>query len=130
MSPEVALFDACCTDAVGDVAAMADRVRILAGQFRLADVQAGHTGLVRLAGELRTLVALLQAMTALPGVDVARLTIDGANPDAQIARLGGWLTSLVSAQAEADWLTVADTLEYDLEPSLRALERKLAEGAA
>jgi len=125
-----AIFRACCGDAVGEVAAMADRVRALARQFRQSDVRSGHAGLARLAGDLRTLVTLLQSMTALPGVDPAWLTVDGASAQQQIARLGGWLGLLVSAQGEADWLTVADILEYDLEPALRGWAQKLGDGAA
>ena len=30
------------------------------------------------------------------------------------------LETLVSAQSTQDWLTVADVLEYDMEPELRA----------
>jgi hypothetical protein len=61
------------------------------------------------------------------GIAVERLTIDGVPPDEQMERLGAWLESLVSAQSSQDWLTVADVLEYDIEPILRAWRTRLEE---
>ena len=37
----------------------------------------------------------------------------------QIGTLAGVLDTLISAQASEDWVTVADILEYDLEPAIR-----------
>jgi len=42
-----------------------------------------------------------------------------------VETLGSWLESLVEAQAGQDWLTVADVLEFDLEPTLRAWMEQL-----
>lgn len=125
-----ALFKLCCADAESAVADIATRGRQLAAQFRLQDVHAGHRGLASLAEDLHGFLALLQAMLTAPGFEQDWLAIDGASAHEQIAQMGGWLESLVTAQERGDWLTVSDILEYDLAPALRRWNRKLHDVAA
>ena len=117
------------TEAGTAVALMADKVVRLAEMFRADDVKAANEGLTVLASELADLVAMIGIMQGPLAVDPARLVIDGLSPEDQIARLGTWLESLVSAQANQDWLTIADILEYEIEPLVRQWRDVLQECA-
>jgi hypothetical protein len=112
------------------VGQLAGKVSHMAGLFRGHELQEANGGLAVLAGELRDVVVMISVMQGPLGVEPDRLTIEGVSPDEQIARLGGWLESLVAAQGSDDWLTVADILEYDLEPVLRAWTGVLRDCAA
>jgi hypothetical protein len=103
-------------EAAAALALLGDKVPRLAELFRRHDLKPANEGLSVLASELGDLVAMIGVMQGPLAVDPARLVIDGVPPAEQIARLGSWLESLVAAQTSEDWLTIADILEYDLEP--------------
>ena len=109
---------------------MADRVLRISALLRGDDVQSGNAGLTDLAADLRGFATMLQAITESPGLERQWLATEPSGPREQLQLLGGWLGSLVSAQATADWLTVADLLEYDLDPALRRWDRQLHAFAA
>ena len=126
MNPEHAEFFA---EAGGALSLLAEKVLRLAELFRRQDLEPANAGLTMLSSELGDLVAMIGVMQGPLAVDPARLVLDGAAPDEQIARLGSWLESMVSAQESQDWLTVADILEYDLEPLVRGWRDILQECA-
>ena len=109
-------------EAIGQIA---DDVARVSALFRGNDVSAANQGLARLSGDLHTFTALVTTLRGPLGIPVERLTVDGVSPDEQIERLGAWLESLVAAQSSQDWLTVADILEYDIEPVLRGWRTRL-----
>jgi hypothetical protein len=113
------------TEASEAIGQIADEVMRVATMFRRHELAPANEGLARLSADLHTFVALMTTLQGPLGISVERLTIDGVSPDEQIARLGGWLESLIGAQASEDWLTVADILEYDIEPVLRAWRTRL-----
>jgi hypothetical protein len=116
-------------EAGGALALMTSKVSILADLFRRQELKDANEGLTTLASELRDLVVLIGVMQGPLEVEPARLVVDGVAPDDQIARLGGWLESLVTAQGNQDWVTVADILEHDLEPVVRGWTGVLQECA-
>jgi hypothetical protein len=104
----------------------ADEVARVSGLFRQDDVSPANEGLARLTGDLNTFAALVTTLRGPSvGIPSERLTIDGVSPEEQIERLAAWLESLIGAQSNQDWLTVADILEYDIEPVLRAWRTRL-----
>ena len=122
-----ALLRQSLTEAAVALAQVADDVTRVSTLFRGNDLAAANQGLARLSGDLHTFAALVTTLRGPLGIAVERLTIDGVPPDEQMERLGAWLESLISAQSSQDWLTVADVLEYDIEPILRAWRTRLEE---
>ncbi|HLG55909.1 MAG TPA: hypothetical protein VI485_11300 [Vicinamibacterales bacterium] len=107
-------------EASSGVLQLAERVSQLAGQFRSHDVKEANDGLALMTKDLGQFAAVVAALEGPLSIDPARLTVEGLSPDQQIARLANWLELLIEAQHGGDWLTIADILELDLEPLLRA----------
>jgi hypothetical protein len=121
-----AFLRSCLTDVIGPLEASADTVLTLAGLYRGHDLTRGHQGLTQLASDLRNLATLVAMLGGPIGIDLTAAGGDGVTADQQIEELESALDALVSAQAAEDWLTVADILEYDLEPLIRRWAAVLA----
>ena len=121
-----AFLRSCLGEAIGPLEALADTVRTLAEIYRGHDVTRGHQGLTQLASDLRNLATLVAMLGGPIGIDLTAAGGDGQTADQQIDALGAALDALVSAQVAEDWLTVADILEYDLEPLIRRWATVLA----
>jgi len=113
------LFERCRADAEASADSIAGRVLDLASTFRQEDVSAGHPGLLQLSGDLRELLVLMQGIANTRAAHEDGPRTDAASIEERIADLASALVTLVTAQADHDWSTVADVLEYDLEPVLR-----------
>jgi hypothetical protein len=83
----------------------------LAAIYRRHDLSQGHEALAQLAANLHALMTIASMLDGPIGVEL------GA--EEQMVELGNAIDALVTAQSSEDWLTVADTLEYDLEPAIR-----------
>jgi hypothetical protein len=90
----------------------------VARRFRGTRVVFANQGLAELIQGLRTLVSLVDALGGAMGLPIETLTFDGRPALALIEDLGEPLASLGEAQAREDWVTVADILEFDVEPAL------------
>jgi hypothetical protein len=110
---------ACLVEAVRPLPDVARNAQTLAECYRRHDLARGHAGLAGLAAELRSLAMLLGTLRGPLGIDLAAPTGDGGTIDQRIADLGSALDALVAAQSSEDWVTVADTLEYDIEPAIQ-----------
>lgn len=118
------IIEQCLDDGAQGVEQMIGDVKGLTALFRDHDTGAGNYGLVRLAHNLKALIVLVQ--TLREPVASMQPPLQAPLPsEADVETLGSWLESLVAAQAGQDWLTVADVLEYDLEPTLRAWMEQL-----
>ena len=114
----VAFVRRCLRDSVTALEQAADVAIGLSTVYRGHDVTAGHAGLTTLAVELGGLASIVATLNGL-GIDLKAVSADGMTAPEHLDALGGVLTSLVAAQESEDWLTVADVLEYDLEPAIR-----------
>jgi hypothetical protein len=108
----------CLVEAIGPLHQAADATLALSGRYRTFDVAGCHEGLMALAGELRGLTSLV-AMLGVLQIDLDAFTAEGAAAADQLERFGAAIDAVVTAQESEDWLTVADVLEYDLEPAVR-----------
>jgi hypothetical protein len=122
-SPQ-ALLGECLKDGALAAAELVNTASHLAGQFRRGEIVSAARSLATLAADLRSFVAFIGALRQWMGND-ARLHIDGKSPDEQMPLVSAWVQSLIAAHTDADWLTVADILDYDLEPFLRAWSERL-----
>ena len=109
----------CLLDSVGPLHEAADMTARLSAVYRRQDVSMGHEGLTALAMELRGLTTLVSMLGGPLQVDLGSFSSNGMTAAEQLAELGQAVDALVTAQESQDWLTVADVLEYDLEPAIR-----------
>ena len=108
----------CLHETIGPLHQAAEATATLSERYRSFDLAGCHEGLMALANELRSLTSLV-AMLGVLQIDLGAFSPDGASAADQLERFGTALDAVVSAQESEDWLTVADVLEYDLEPAIR-----------
>lgn len=113
------LVGGCVTDAAEAIEALRGAAANVGAAFRRHDLQPANVGLQQLAGGISTLIALLQAVAVALDVDLNARRGDEPAPADLVAELGGYIESLIAAQSNQDWLTVADVVEYDVEPALK-----------
>ena len=113
-------------EAATGVCGIGDAVARTAALFRANDVKRAHDALAILPIELRQFIVLVTVVDSQIAAAPGAWAIDDLTPSEQVTRLGHWIESLVDAQANDDPLTIADILEYDLEPFLRAWQALLA----
>ena len=115
------------TDASDAVIQIAENVDTLASQFRRHQLKQANDGLALLTKDLVQFVVMVDVLRGPLGIQAEELEVDGVSLDDQITRLAGWLELLIEAQRNEDWVTIADILELDLQPVLRAWGPKLLE---
>ncbi len=118
-STPIALIVSCLADATTAIERVCESAIALADLFRGHDIPSANRGLVELADNVRALVKLVDALRSPLGLDVDRLLWDGRPVPEHITELSELVQSLITAQESRDWLTVADIIEFDLEPALR-----------
>lgn len=112
---------------------LSQRVNHLGAQFRQHAIADAQAGLAAVTGELRQFAVMVDVLRGPLAVDPERLRQNGRSLDDQMAALAHHLESLIAAQDQEDWVTVADVLELDLGPSLTGwgpLLRQLAAAPA
>jgi hypothetical protein len=108
----------CLLETIGPLNYAAEATTALSVRYRAFDLAGCHEGLIGLANELRGLTSLVATLGVLQ-IDLGAFTPEGVSAADQIERFGAALDAVVTAQESEDWLTVADVLEYDLEPAIR-----------
>jgi hypothetical protein len=109
------LIEQCLADGVDGVRQLVGDASGLATILRERDLGRANYGLVRLARDLKALVVLVQGMRE----PLATIRPAASLPtDDDIETLVSSVESLIAAQMRADWLTMADYLEYDLATEL------------
>jgi hypothetical protein len=109
----------CLLDSIEPLNEAAQLATRLSAQYRGHDLATSHEGLTALATELRGLMALVGMLGGPLGVDLGAFVSDGVSAAEQLEQFGAALDAIVTAQHSEDWLTVADVLEYDLEPAIQ-----------
>lgn len=94
----------------------------VARRFRGTRVANANQGLAELTQGLGTLVSLVDALGGALGISLEKLTANGRPVVGLIDDLAQPLVAIGQAQAQEDWVTVADILEFDLEPALAGCE--------
>jgi hypothetical protein len=110
------LMTQCVQEASDGVETLRAAAAAVGAAFRRHDLAVAHDGLRQVAGGLSTLIAVLQAV-ALAG----RVNLQGGVSQAVtlLNELSSNVEAVIAAQGNQDWLTVADVLEYDIEPALK-----------
>jgi hypothetical protein len=89
-------------------------------QFRGHDLAPAQQGLFELVQGLQVLTSLIATVSAVLQTDMNSLMWEGKPISSLLDGLGRHLESLIDAQQREDWLTVADIVEFDIEPALRS----------
>ena len=109
----------CLLEAIPPVQESADKAKRLAEAYRGRDLTDAHTGLQQLAAELGATAVLADMLSGPLAIDLNAIATEDITAAQHLQQLGATVDSLVAAQEAQDWLTVADVLEYDLEPAIR-----------
>ena len=86
--------------------------------FRSHDTGSANRDLTLLTEGLSMLVSTFGTLGQVLEVDLESLWCDGQSFATRVEAIGAALESLIAAHQEQDWVTVADVLEYDIEPGL------------
>jgi hypothetical protein len=113
-----AFLRGCLLETIAPLGHAAEATTALSLRYRSFDLAGCHEGLMELANELRGLTTLVATLGVLQ-IDLGSFSSEGVSAADQIDRFGTALDAVVTAQESEDWLTVADVLEYDLEPAIR-----------
>jgi hypothetical protein len=118
--PPMALLTDSLREAAAGLDSLCAHALEVAGRFRGHELHVAQQGLVELAQGLQVLTSLIATIGVIVQKDLASLTWNGEPATALVGTLGTQLETLIEAQQNQDWLTVADVMEYDIEPALRA----------
>ena len=105
-------------DALAGLEGLRTHATDVARRFRGNRLAQANAGLAELTQGLGTLVTLVEAVSGAMGIPIDTVVLDGRPAFAVIEDLGQPLTELTDAQQQQDWVTVADILEFDLEPAI------------
>jgi hypothetical protein len=109
-------------EALDGLASLRQYAVTVAHRFRGTDLGLANRGLGELSQGLQTLVGLIEALGGAIGVGLEQFEWQGRPTSMLLQELGQPLTPLAEAQRASDWVTVADILEFDLEPALAQCE--------
>ena len=116
--PTAALLRQGLSEAAGALETLCVAACRIGVDFRGHDVKGASRELVSLAQSLGTLVTLIGVVGQALDVDFSTFAMSGGSAKALFEETGTQIGSLVQAQQDQDWITVADTLEYDVSPTL------------
>lgn len=109
----------CLLEAIQPLHETAQTTKRLSEIYRGRDVTPGHQGLKTLASELGATAVLADMLAGPLAIDLTAVSVEGVTAAQHLQQLGTTIDALVAAQEAQDWITVADLLEYELEPSIR-----------
>jgi hypothetical protein len=109
----------CLLEAIQPLQATAQTALRLSAIYRSHDVHPGHEGLKTLASDLGAVAVLADMLAGPLGIDLTQVAVEGVTAAQHLQQLEVTIDTLVTAQEAQDWVTVADVLEYDLEPGIR-----------
>ena len=109
----------CLLEAIQPLQETAQTALRLAGVYRSHDVHPGHEGLKALASDLGAVAVLADMLAGPLGIDLTQVAVEGVTAAQHLQQLEVTIDTLVTAQEAHDWVTVADVLEYDLDPAIR-----------
>lgn len=118
-----ALILRCLDEAAASIPEIAQAAVDLAANYRLVDVREANTQLGIFAEALSNLMALVGAAGQVLRVDLLTVPApEGGLPAAEvIPQLDAALKAVAEAHAGQDWITLADSLEYDVAPLVSQL---------
>jgi hypothetical protein len=115
------LMDRCLGEAIAAIPPLCATALDVGERYRGHDLKPANRGLSELAEGLTSLVGIVGAAGLAFQVDLRHIRCGDEVASSVVNELGGYLEELVAAQEAGDWITVADVLQFDVEPSLKRL---------
>ena len=123
------LLVSCVDEAIASIDALCAAATATGEHYRMFELTRATQELVELSDGISTLIAIGGAVAI-----AVRGESGGGAPEAALnaaaGELTGYIDTLLSAQEAQDWITVADVLQYDIEPSIRKWEQILGQFSA
>lgn len=113
------LIAASLDEAVSAVDELADATLRVGGAFRGFDVAAANHGLAQVADGLKVILGIASAIALARGQSLDDISYDGQALGAMVRDVTVHVESVVAAQSAGDWISVADIVEFDIEPAVR-----------
>lgn len=113
-----ALVDDALTQGWSAAEALATAAGKTSETFRTGGIASANRHLSDLGEGIRTLLAVLGTVSDALGVSLDQFESGGRPVAAHLAQMVEQLEWMIQAQQSHDWLTLADILEYDVQPSL------------
>jgi hypothetical protein len=123
------LMEQCVAEAVSSIEPLCAAATDTGERFRAFELETANRCLVELAEGVSTLVAIGGALVLAAREGGEESSEQRASLDAGVAELAGYIDDMVTAQQSQDWITLADVLQYDVEPALRRWEQVLSQFA-
>ena len=117
-APTSALFRQGLSEAAGAIETLCGAASRIGMDFRGHDLGGANKELVSLAQSLGTLVTLIGVVGRALDVNFESFDVSGSTASHLFEETGTQIGSLVRSQQDEDWIAVADTLEYDVSPTL------------
>ena len=117
-APTSALLQQGLSEAGGALETLCSAASRIGLDFRGHDVKGANQELVSLAQSLGTLVTLIAVVGQALDVDFDTFGVSGSSAKDLFEETGNQIGALVESQKHRDWVAVADTLEYDVSPTL------------
>jgi hypothetical protein len=115
------LMDRCLDEAIAAIPPLCEGAARVGEHFRGHDLTPANEGLAQLADGLTSLMGIVGAAGLAFHVDLCDVPCGDQVAATVVNELTAYLDGLVSAQESGDWITVADVLQFDVEPSLKRL---------
>lgn len=119
---ETATPRALVEDALTQGRSAADALAAAAGQtsetFRSGSVASANQHLSDLGEGIRTLLTVLGTASSALGVSLEEIEAGGRSVSTDLAQMVEQFEWMIQAQQSHDWMTLADILEYDVQPAL------------
>lgn len=119
--PPAALLGRILDEGAASLPALEQSAVTLAQAFRGIEVANAARGLCQLSESLMNLVTLVAAAATAAGARIDTLTHSGEAVGQALVALDDAVGPLLEAHAAGDYITVADTLEYDVAPAIPRL---------
>jgi hypothetical protein len=113
------LMERCLAEAAGSVEPLCAAIAAVGEQFRGFDLAEANGGLIQIAESLSTLVGIVGAAGLALKVDLRQVMSEDRPVSSMVQEMSSFLGAMIEAQQAQDWITVADVLQYDVEPALR-----------
>ncbi len=86
--------------------------------LRGIEIHQANCELAEFAETLRTLATIANTVAGALGITLEQVSVDGRAGARLVEELAGYAETVIAAQAQQDWITVADSIEYDVAPAL------------
>ena len=113
------LMEQCMAEAIAATDVLAAAAAQIGADLRAGAIGRGCRGLAELAEGLASLLAITEAAGLALRVDLEQANSGGRPVASMVEEMTGYVDAMVAAHQTADWATLADVLQHDLEPALR-----------